>query len=75
MSDLRSDLGLSASLTVCVEYLTSASSYPANGYDLAGIAQPVSQVVLMAYDQHGPWEKTPGPAPARRRGSSAGCGR
>jgi spore germination protein YaaH len=64
LSDLRSDLGLSASLTVCVENLTSASSYPANGYDLAGIAQSVSQVVLMAYDQHGPWEKTPGPVGA-----------
>jgi spore germination protein YaaH len=24
----------------------------------------VSQIVLMAYDQHGPWEKTPGPVGA-----------
>jgi spore germination protein len=64
LSDLRSDLGPSASLTVCVENLTAAKQYPANGYDLAGIAQSVSQVVLMAYDQHGPWEKTPGPVGA-----------
>jgi len=66
LADLRSDLGPSASLTMCVSNLTSARSYPANGYDLAGIAASVSQVVLMAYDQHGPWEKTPGPVGATR---------
>jgi spore germination protein len=64
LADLRTDLGPSASLTMCVENLTAAKQYPANGYDLAGIAQSVSQVVLMAYDQHGPWEKTPGPVGA-----------
>jgi spore germination protein YaaH len=64
LADLRSDLGPSASLTMCVSNLTSARSYPANGYDLAGIAKSVSQIVLMAYDQHGPWEKTPGPVGA-----------
>jgi spore germination protein len=61
LSELRADLGPSASLTVCVENLTAAKQYPANGYNLAGIARSVSEVVLMAYDQHGPWEKTPGP--------------
>jgi spore germination protein len=64
LADLRSDLGASASLTMCVSNLTSARQYPANGYNLAGIAQSVSQIVLMAYDQHGPWEKTPGPVGA-----------
>ncbi len=64
LSDLRTDLGASPSLTVCVSNLTSAKAYRANGYDLAGLAAPVSQIVLMAYDQHGPWEKTPGPVGA-----------
>jgi spore germination protein len=66
LADLRSDLGPSASLTVCVSNLTSARSYPVNGYDLAGIARSASQIVLMAYDQHGPWEKTPGPVGATK---------
>jgi spore germination protein len=61
LADLRADLGPSASLTVNVSNFTHPAQYPANGYDLAGIARSVSQVVLMAYDQHGPWEKTPGP--------------
>ncbi len=64
LSDLRGDLGANASLTMCVGNLTYAGSYPVNGYDLAGIAKSVSQIVLMAYDQHGPWEKTPGPVGA-----------
>ncbi|HLI58085.1 MAG TPA: glycosyl hydrolase family 18 protein [Solirubrobacteraceae bacterium] len=64
LADLRADLGPQASLTVCVSNMTSPTAYPANGYDLAGIARSVSQVVLMAYDQHGPWEKTPGPVGA-----------
>ncbi len=66
LADLRADLGPTASITVNVENLTSPAQYPANGYDLPAIARSVSQVVLMAYDEHGPWEKTPGPVGAAR---------
>lgn len=61
LADLRAALGQEASLTVCVSNSTTAAGYRANGYDLAGIAASVDQVVLMAYDQHGPWEAAPGP--------------
>ncbi|HET9125256.1 MAG TPA: glycosyl hydrolase family 18 protein [Solirubrobacteraceae bacterium] len=66
LADLRSDLGPSASLTDCVQNRTTLGAYRAAGYHLAGIARSVSQVVLMAYDQHGPWERTPGPVAADR---------
>lgn len=66
LADLRADLGPAASLTVCVENLTAAAQYPANGYQLSAIARSVSQIVLMAHDEHGPWEKTPGPVGAAR---------
>ena len=61
LADLRAKLGGDASLTVAVSNFTSVSGYAANGYDLPGIAESVDQIVLMAYDQHGPWEATPGP--------------
>ena len=31
------------------------------GYDLPALAASTSQIVLMTYDDHGPWEKKPGP--------------
>jgi spore germination protein YaaH len=31
------------------------------GYNLPALAAGVDQIVLMTYDDHGPWEKTPGP--------------
>jgi len=74
LADLRRDLGAGVSLTMCVGNQTSASAYRANGYDLRGIARSVSQIVLMAYDEHGPWERTPGPVGATgwvRRGLRA----
>ena len=40
---------------------TSHSAYAAMGYDLPALAASVDQIVLMTYDDHGPWEKTPGP--------------
>jgi spore germination protein len=44
--------------------VTSTAAYVANGYNLNAIGHVVSQVVLMAYDQHGSWENTPGPVGA-----------
>jgi spore germination protein YaaH len=61
VSDLRADLPAADSLTVCVTAFTSVASYRANGYDLVGLAPSVDQIVLMTYDDHGPWENTPGP--------------
>jgi spore germination protein len=61
VSDLRADLPKSDSLTVCVTAFTSLAAYRANGYDLAGLARSADQIVLMTYDDHGPWENTPGP--------------
>jgi spore germination protein YaaH len=58
---LRSLLPEPDSVTVCVMAFTSASAYPANGYDLKALASSSNQIVLMTYDDHGPWENTPGP--------------
>jgi spore germination protein YaaH len=59
--DLRADLPSGASLTICISATTSHSAYAAMGYDLPALATDVDQIVLMTYDDHGPWEKTPGP--------------
>lgn len=64
LQTLRADLPATDSLSVCVSNNTSAAAYRAGGYDLAGIAAMVDRVILMAYDQHGPWENQPGPVGA-----------
>jgi|SRR5579862_1463472 len=61
VSDLRADLPSSDSLTVCISATTSHSAYAAMGYDLPALAVSANQIVLMTYDDHGPWENTPGP--------------
>jgi spore germination protein YaaH len=58
---LRARLPTRATLSVTVSNHTSAARFVANGYDLAGLGASADQVILMAYDQHGPWENTPGP--------------
>lgn len=57
---LRSALPARNSLSVDISAETSLSDYAANGYDLSQIGAVVDRVVLMAYDQHGPWS---GPGP------------
>ena len=61
VSDLRSDLPLGDSLTICLQASTTPSGYRASGYDLHALAASVNQIVLMTYDDHGPWENAPGP--------------
>jgi spore germination protein YaaH len=61
VSDLRADLPSGDSLTICLSATTSHAEYAAMGYDLPALAASVDQIVLMTYDDHGPWEKTPGP--------------
>jgi spore germination protein YaaH len=58
---LRAQLPAGDSLTVCLEAFTSPSAYAANGYDLKTLETGADQIVLMTYDDHGPWENTPGP--------------
>jgi spore germination protein YaaH len=58
---LRAQLPAHDSLTVCLEAFTSPGAYAANGYQLAALAASADQIVLMTYDDHGPWENTPGP--------------
>jgi spore germination protein len=61
VSELRRDLPAEDSLTICLQASTSLSGYRASGYDLRRLAASADQVVLMTYDDHGPWENTPGP--------------
>jgi spore germination protein YaaH len=61
VSDLRADLPGGASLTICLSASAHHADYAAMGYDLPALAASVDQIALMTYDDHGPWEKTPGP--------------
>jgi spore germination protein YaaH len=57
---LRDALPGSRSISIDVQASTTLSGYEQSGYDLARIGRIVDRVVLMAYDQHGPWS---GPGP------------
>lgn len=61
VESLRADMPAADSLTVCLQAATSPSGYVASGYDLKTLAANANQLVLMTYDDHGPWENTPGP--------------
>jgi spore germination protein len=64
LTALHDDLPAGKTLSVCVSNVTSAARYRSWGYDLPAIAKVVSRVILMAYDEHGSWENTPGPVGA-----------
>lgn len=56
LSDAVHDrLGRSARVSIAVMASTDADGYRATGYDLRRLVQHVDRVVLMTYDQHGPW--------------------
>ncbi|MDE3070508.1 MAG: hydrolase [Acidobacteriota bacterium] len=61
---LRAALGPARTLTIDISNATSEAQFAAAGYDLASLGRSVDAVVLMGYDQHGPWEATPGPVGA-----------
>ncbi len=61
---LRAALPANKTLSICITSFTNAREYPANGYDLRELGAATSRVILMTYDQHGPWERTPGPVGA-----------
>ncbi len=58
---LRKELPKRARLSIDLMNATSIAGMRAWGYDLRAIGPIVDRVVLMGYDQHGPWEPTPGP--------------
>jgi spore germination protein YaaH len=58
---LREGLPDSVSVGVTLTNNGDPGEFAAEGYDLSGLAASHAQLILMAYDQHGPWEKTPGP--------------
>ena len=43
------------SVSMAVMASTNARGYRARGYDLAALTPSLDRIVLMAYDQHGPW--------------------
>lgn len=57
---LREQLAVGRSISVCISNSITSAEYADRGYDLEGIAQNVDRIILMAYDQHGPWSR-PGP--------------
>jgi spore germination protein len=61
LTELDRALPANKTLSVCVTNFTTPTAYRSNGYDLTAIGRVVNQVVLMAYDEHGSWENTPGP--------------
>jgi spore germination protein len=61
---LRRDLPPGDVVNVDVSNCTRATQYSASGYELSGLGAAASEITLMAYDQHGPWETRPGPVGA-----------
>jgi spore germination protein len=61
---LRSDLPAGRTISINISNNTTTAGYREGGYDLAGIAASADRIILMAYDEHGPWEHKPGPVGA-----------
>jgi spore germination protein len=57
---LHRDLPAGSSLSMALMNATSAGGFAADGYQLSAIGRATTRVILMAYDEHGPWERTPG---------------
>ncbi|WP_161972389.1 glycosyl hydrolase family 18 protein [Glaciihabitans arcticus] len=58
---LREKLGPAKSLSIALMVEHSAAGYADAGYDLEALVPLIDRFVLMAYDEHGPWEDIPGP--------------
>ncbi len=58
---LRTALPANKTLSMAVMASTSEQGYRADAYDLPALAKNLNQVVLMAYDQHGPTWTSAGP--------------
>ncbi|WP_258368928.1 glycosyl hydrolase family 18 protein [Curtobacterium sp. MCBD17_030] len=54
-SAVRERLGDDAEVSIAMMSSTDPAEYRSRGYDLAGLAPHLDRIVLMTYDQHGPW--------------------
>ncbi len=63
-SSLRAALPANLGVGVTLGNSTTAAGFVQTGFDLGGLAASGAQLILMAYDQHGTWERTPGPVGA-----------
>lgn len=59
--ELRVALPPSVAVSLTLSNNTSTGGFAHEGYDIEALARTHAQLVLMAYDLHGPWENTPGP--------------
>ncbi|RKR75628.1 glycosyl hydrolase family 18 protein [Frondihabitans australicus] len=61
VSELRSTLPSTASISMTLPAVSAANQYPAQGFDLERLDPLVSRYVLMAYDEHGTGFSQSGP--------------
>ena len=61
VTGLRAMLPEDRSLSISLQLSDSTAGYADAGYDLAVFGDTVDRVILMGYDEHGPWDPTPGP--------------
>jgi len=60
-TELRARLGSAPSISIALMVAPDAATYADMGYDFPVLTQSIDRFVLMAYDEHGPWENIPGP--------------
>lgn len=61
VTGLRASLGADKTISIALMLEDSVEGYEQAGYDLGDLLDPVDRFILMAYDQHGPWDPAPGP--------------
>jgi spore germination protein len=54
-SAVHDRLGDDAEVSIAMMSSTDPAEYRSRGYDLSGLAPHLDRIVLMTYDQHGPW--------------------
>jgi len=60
-TELRARLGSAPSISIALMVAPDAATYVNMGYDFGVLTGSIDRFVLMAYDEHGPWEDIPGP--------------
>jgi len=60
-TELRARLGSAPSISIALMVAPDAATYVNMGYDFGVLTGSIDRFVLMAYDEHGPWEDVPGP--------------
>ena len=61
VTGLRAMLPEQTSLSISLQLSDSAEGYADAGYDLDVFADTVDRIILMGYDEHGPWDPAAGP--------------